>query len=209
LPRAYIRRFTEELADHCEDLFQENHGMDALIERLGSPQQLAEQAASQTRQRYYAGRHPLVTFVAGPIPVAVLTLVAICLVFQFAISVLPEASGVDGGLHRWEGVFLQCVAGGIRYLPSLAGAMVFCLIAQRACCPCQWSLVACLLLALLGSLIAVNLTLPVNGPGSGSLMIGLGVPPQFGNWPQALLPLGVWAAFFGSALRRRSAVVAG
>jgi hypothetical protein len=43
LSRAYIRRFTDELADHCEDLYQETASMDAnpLTTRLGSPDELA------------------------------------------------------------------------------------------------------------------------------------------------------------------------
>ena len=199
LPRSYIRRFTEELADHFDDSYdtycQEKIGMDAEahIARLGAPEDIARHAAHELRRHTYAGRHPFVTFVAAPLPTAVLLLVGLCLPFLLILSLVPDEYA-PGDFPRWAAAVLQTVVWAMPYVPFIAGAFVFCHLATRAFCGARWSFVACGLVGLLAGSFTVSLNLPNSGPGSGSLMMGLGyrLPPSPAQWLQALAPLAVW-----------------
>jgi hypothetical protein len=199
LPRSYIRRFTDELADHFEDFcathYQERIGMDAEahIARLGAPDELARRAAFELRRRTYAGRHPFVTFVAAPLPTAVLLLIGLCIPFVLVLTAIPDEYA-PGHFPVWAAVVLQAVVWGMQYLPFIAGAIVFCHLAKRAFCGARWSFVACGLVGLLAGAFTVSLSLPTSGPESGSLMMGLGyrLPPSPAQWLQGLAPLAVW-----------------
>src|ERR1700755_1996694 len=82
LPHAYIERLLAELDDHYEDLLEERSTSmgaarklqteadqsDDLQQRLGGPAQLALFAGEQFHARSFWGRHPLVTYVLGPLP---------------------------------------------------------------------------------------------------------------------------------------------
>jgi hypothetical protein len=206
LSTAYIRRFTAELADHCEDLCQEATSMDAnqVTARLGSPDELASHAAQELRLRTYAGRHPLITFVAAPLPTAMLLLIGVCLSFVLVLSAIPEASAADDPIPVWAEIGMQGVVWAMRYVPFIAGAILFCQIAKRAFCAPRWSFVACVMVALLAGLFAVNLTLPTNGPGSGSLVMGFVVPPGPAQFLQAMSPFAIWCVYAVCESRRRS-----
>src|SRR5690349_15442679 len=79
LPAAYIDRLVEELADHVVDSQQEHTSMDAqqLFSRMGSTEQLATVAGAEFRRRTFAGRHPVLTFVFGPLAVTPAVFVAL------------------------------------------------------------------------------------------------------------------------------------
>jgi hypothetical protein len=219
LPRNYIRRFTAELADHFDDFFQththspEKIGMDAEAHtaRLGAPDEIARRAAHELRRRTYAGRHPFVTFVAAPLPTAVLLLIGLCVPFVLILTVVPDDYAA-GEFPVWAAAVMQTVAWSMRFLPFIAGAILFCHLAKRALCKARWSLIACALVAMLAGLFAVQLTLPTGGVGSGSLMMGVALPFGFAHWPapfgslqwlQALAPLAVWLVFFRRELAAR------
>jgi hypothetical protein len=91
----------------------------------------------------------------------------------------------------------------MRYLPFVAGAVLFCLLARRTVSAARWSFIACGLVALVAGAFAVQLTLPTNGPGSGSLIMGFGIPPKWMQLPQALAPLAIWGAFVRRESRGR------
>jgi hypothetical protein len=213
LPRSYIRRFTEELAEHFDDLSKEKTGMDAesFDTRLGAPDEIARRAAHELRRRTYAGRHPFVTFVAAPLPTAALLLVGLCIPFLLILTLVPEDYAA-GEFPAWAGVFMQTVVWAMQFVPFVAGAILFCYLARRAVCGARWSFVACALVAVLAGSFAVNLTLPTGGAGSGSLMMGFAIPLRSIHWPvpfapmqwmQALAPLAVWLAFFRRELAAR------
>jgi hypothetical protein len=214
LPRNYIRRFTEELADHFDDFYhthththsQEKIGMDAetCTARLGAPEEIARRAAQELRRRTYAGRHPFVTFVAAPLPTAVLLLVGLCIPFLLILTVVPD-DYAPGYFPAWAAVVMQSVVWAMQFVPFVAGAVVFCYLAKRAFCGARWSFVACALVALLAGSFAVHLTLPTGAPGSGSLMMGFAIPFLSIHWPlpfapmqwlQALAPITVWFVYF-------------
>ena len=206
LSRLYIRRFTKELADHCEDFLQESQCMDAnlLNDRLGSPDELACRAATALRQRTYAGRHPLVTFVAAPLPTAALLLVSLCAMFLLVISAVPESQTAGDYVPGWAAVAMQGIVWTMRFVPFVVGAVLFCHLSKQALCAPRWSFVACALVALLAVVFSVSLTLPTNGPGSGALTLGLGIPPGGMQWLQALSPLAIWLVYSARQLVGRS-----
>jgi hypothetical protein len=204
LPRSYIRRFTDELAEHYQDLCQETVSMDAnqFAARLGSAEQLASRAARELRLRTYAGRHPLWTFVAAPVPTAAALVVALCAAFVLVGSALPDDWIAGESMPAWGAPTLQATVWAMQYAPFLAGALLFCHLAKRAACGARWSLVACALVAILAGMFAVDLKLPTEGPGSGTLTMGLGIPPGPTQWLQALAPFAVWLVYTGRELRR-------
>jgi hypothetical protein len=212
LPREYIRRFTEELADHFDDFYhththsQEKLGMDAdaHITRLGAPEDIARRAAHELRRRTYAGRHPFVTFVAAPLPTAALLLIGLCVPFLLIVTVVPD-DYAPGHFPAWAGAVMRSVVWSMQFVPFIAGALLFCHLAKRATCGARWSFVACALVAMLAGSFAVQLTLPTGAAGSGSLMMGFALPFGFAHWPapfgsmqwlQALAPIAVWSLCF-------------
>jgi hypothetical protein len=214
LPQNYIRRFTDELADHFDDFShaQEKFGMDAENHtlRLGAPDEIARRAAHELRRRTYAGRHPVVTFVAAPLPTAALLLVGLCVPFLLILTVVPEDYAA-GDFPGWAAVFMQTVVWAMKFVPFIAGAILFCRLAKRALRGARWSFVACALVAMLAGSFAVTLTLPTSGAGSGSLMMGFALPIGFAHWPapfgsmqwlQALAPLAVWLVYARRDLRQ-------
>src|SRR3954447_13496747 len=130
LPAAYIARLLSELDDHYEDLFEERSSsmgaarklqvqQDDSEQRLGDPTRLAVFAAEQYHTRSFWGRHPVVTFVFGPLPLLVLGWV-ICVLAYFLVVVVPAiAIGYAGehwfgwsleGFHEYEYPYVQCIA---------------------------------------------------------------------------------------------------
>ncbi len=196
LPRAYIRRFMDELSDHFEDLVQENVSMDAdtLNSRLGSPVELANCAGKLLGQRTYAGKHPWITFVLAPLPATALVLVGLCMVFLGVLSSVP-AQAAGEPLSFWQAMALQALVWALRYAPFAIAATMFCLLARRGLLAPRWSLTACCLVSLWAGLFAISLTLPTGAPGSGSLVMGFSLPPAIQQLPQALAPLVVWLVF--------------
>jgi hypothetical protein len=207
----YIRRFTGELADHCEDFLQEPQRMDAklLNSRLGAPDELACRAAAALRQRTYAGRHPLITFVAAPLPTAALLLASLVAAFLLVLSAVPEGSTANDYGPVWAAIVMQGTVWTMRFVPFVVGALLFCHLARGAVRGRRWSLVACGLVALLAVAFSVSLTMPTYGPGSGRLTLGFGVPPSGTQWLQALAPLAIWLAYSAREIMGREPIDAG
>src|SRR5262245_40556290 len=96
LPTSYIDRLVEELSEHLTDLFTEEPSMDAqrdVEDRLGTPEQLAAAAKAEFQRRTFAGRHPVLTFLAGPTAVMLGTLVAMVLAVVSLDWVIDVATG--------------------------------------------------------------------------------------------------------------------
>src|SRR6476660_6646776 len=96
LPQAYIVRLLAELDDHYDDLLEERStsmgaarklqpetvSQENLHTRLGEPAPLALFAAEKYHARSFWGRHPVVTFLVGPLPL----LVAVWLPTVFSLT---------------------------------------------------------------------------------------------------------------------------
>jgi hypothetical protein len=154
LPRRYINRFVLELSDHVTDFTEDSMSTDvqesrSIIDRLGIPSQLADQAAVEFRHQRFTARHPWMVFAA--LPVVLLPLLWIG--FALGIwAVLEVATGFvgdvpDGPLASWIEWCILLVAYCMMNLPILLSAWLICRMARNAVMGWKWSLLACLLLA--------------------------------------------------------------
>ena len=85
LPSDYVDRLVAELSDHAADISLEDPSMEAQVDieaRLGTPSQLAAVARHEFQRRTFAGRHPVVTFLAGPLVAVITTFAATLLLLE-------------------------------------------------------------------------------------------------------------------------------
>src|SRR6266404_5302566 len=159
LPSEYIDRLIEELADHAIDSQTENPSMEAqqMRAQLGTPEQLARTAHDEFRRRTFASRHPVLTFIVGPLLFSPLLFVlcplllfliafvvgsALDCVASDALSRVPESTQVQ--IDKW---IVQCFNLYARFLPFVLAAWLFCRLGRRSMMP-RWSLMACCIVAL-------------------------------------------------------------
>ncbi len=70
VPTRLRLRYLAELQEHAEDLMEEENMQETLLEeRLGNPENVAQQIADECRRSSWTRRHPLVMFGLLPIPV--------------------------------------------------------------------------------------------------------------------------------------------
>jgi hypothetical protein len=156
LPKKQVDRLVEELTDHAEDVLSENQSIDAdqaLESRLGSPAQLAAVAKEEFKQSTFAGRHPLLTFVVGPIATALgifaITLLVIAFVTWSASLIDPEIetnpiSSAQNAIVAYR--ICQTVSLFFRFVPFVLSAWVFVTLSRRTGLH-SWSFLACLVVA--------------------------------------------------------------
>jgi hypothetical protein len=193
LPPAYIERLLGELDDHYTDLLEErSSSMGAarklefeagdLPKQLGEPTQLAIFAAEQYRARSFWGRHPLVTFVLGPLPLLLVSwivtgasLVWIC---EGITYICDHWFGIQQDKivyadHLWAqaGVMLV-VSWLIIVFPPVAVAAALCRAARRNGVSWRWPILSCVLLSLAAAFLTVGFYLALV-PNDGRLMIGV------------------------------------
>jgi hypothetical protein len=134
LPPQYIDRLVEELADHVLDSQTEHASMEAqpAFERLGTTTHLAAAARREFDRHTFAGRHPVLTFVLGPIAFVPLLFVA-CMLLFFGVGwviatglefAAPEALSQisDETRHRIEPWFAAVLNTYARFLPFALAA---------------------------------------------------------------------------------------
>ena len=201
LPASYIDRLVEELADHAVDSQMENKSMDAqqTFARIGTTTNLAATARHEFDRRTFVGRHPILTFVFGPIvfvPLlfALLTVGAIGLVWAIASAgdwivgdTWPPLSTT--AVTRWETWFIFCFEGYTRFIPFACAAWIFCRWGRRSGMP-YWALGACGIVALMAGLV-VEKTTPALGDLHGEWIIGFGFQPNLRQLLQLLAPLAI------------------
>lgn len=157
LPTAYVNRLIDELCDHAENILRENSGMDAeqiVIDRLGSPEQLAEVARCEFHRRTFAGRHPIVIFVAGPafvmlgtFVVSVILVVASCwLIDTITGGRLSANDATNGPPSALEMGVMQTLNVVVRFVPFAASAWLYVRLGKRSGRR-GWGVVACGLIA--------------------------------------------------------------
>jgi len=223
VPRPEAARLLEELEDHVADVLAEQGGSmsesveidDRILSRLGQPDVLVAAALANRRPASVFGRHPILSFVVAPIPVAILSLIA----FAFAAFGTLELVGwVFGERYVIEGravrdwpvglvYAVNSLAVAIRFVPPAAAAALLCWCARRGGVSWRWTLTASGLVGLLAGMLFVQVQLPLE-PGQGAFTLGLGFPWYQGiNLVQLLVPLAIGAAFLWRA-RGRSIVKA-
>ncbi len=197
LPRAYIERLLSELDDHFVDLLEERNspmgaarklqfeesGTHDLQQRLGEPTHLALFAAEQYHARSFWGRHPVVTFVFGPLPLLVVCWIAtglgivgtgksIAYVCEHLFGLTDEMWKPQD--HLWaQASSMVAVSWVAIVFPPLAVAGLMCRIARHNAVRWRWPIVACTLLAVVAGCLSVSYHLAVQ-PRDGRFMVGLG-----------------------------------
>ena len=202
LPASYIDRLVEELADHAADLCKDqNMEVQEAYDRLGVTARLASAARHEFDRGTFAGRHPVLTFVLGPVlftPIAFVVnlLVAFALAYLIAIAVEIAAPGLisdaspGSALEAWWVGLFNLYA---RFLPFCLVAWLYCRLGQRRA-SLRWSGAACLVTALIAGLTFTRWSVATDGS-PGTYMIGLGAPPNVRQLWQMLPPLAI-AGFF-------------
>jgi hypothetical protein len=152
--------------------------------RLGDPAQLAVFAGEQYHARSFWGRHPVITFVLGPLPM----LLAGWTASGFAVAWI--ATGIVYVLEHWFGfggemarpqdyVFSQaivmCVVSWfVIVFPPLFVAAWLCRITRRNALNWRWPIIGCTLLAFTAAFLWVSYH-PAIVPNDGRISVGLNV----------------------------------
>jgi hypothetical protein len=230
LPSEYVSRLVEELCDHATDILKENSSMDAeqmeveckdreqvAGDRLGSIEQLASFARSEFRCRTFAGRHPLVTFLVGPIVAILGTLAVICLTAFGGGWLIDWATG--GSLFADEELGLplsplqmdivQALSLMARFVPFALSAWLFVRLGHRAGRR-WWSVAACGIVALV-AILFTSVVNPATDHSRTTWMIGLRWNWKIGldQMLQAVAPLAlcVWASWQRSTIRSNAVAI--
>jgi hypothetical protein len=218
LPMAYVDRFVEELTEHAIDLFVETNSMDAernLEARLGDPEQLAAVAKNEYHRRTFAGRHPIVTFVAGPIVSLVGTFLATALLVVATYWLIDLALGLAMGDSltanddnelpptRLEMGLLQVFNFTIRFVPFVLSAWFFVRLGRRSGLR-AWSLTACGIVTL-AAIFFTSTVNPATDTSQATWVIGFGSNIGIDQIVQAAVPLalGAWMLWLSQTLRNQ------
>jgi hypothetical protein len=213
LPHAYVKRIVQELEDHEEDIREEQAASDrsALKEvasrhRLGDPVQLAEAIAAEFRKGTFVGRHPVLAYLAAPVPLTFLVWFCWMLLFH-PIMGWFMAQEPGRGTLQWPLPFIWSVLTwyyGSLILPSALAAGLCCRWAYRSG-RANWSLAGCALIAAFAGSVASSIklsALPMQSQyGVGSLLLIPFVGYACVDWTliqqllQMAVPLGIGACF--------------
>jgi len=206
LPNDYVDRLAAELADHATDISLEEASMEAQMDdRLGSPGELALVAIRQFQQRTFAGRHPVIAFLAGPIVTLAATFVISFLLIAAFVLALDLIVGTALGANDvanlpptpFEMGLMQTANTVVRFLPFASTSLIFyylgCRTGRRA-----WGTVACGIVAI----TALGFHSAIHPPGvydvQGTWVMGLALHHfGIGQIFQAAVPAvcGIWLLF--------------
>ena len=227
LPRAYIARLLAELDDHYTDLIEERNSRmgaarklnlesDDVQQRLGEPKQLAIFVADQYHARSFFGRHPLLTFLVGPLPLLWFGLLVCSIVF-FAIGLVMQ--GVDivwTALFKWSlqsipeenHPFVQAVALAVMswaalVIPSLLAGWILCRVAARNALHWKWPALGCGILAAVAGLSWVSYRIKTVDQ-VGTFMVGFRVDSSISLMLTTFLPKFALAMAIGMLLWKRA-----
>jgi hypothetical protein len=224
LPPAYIERLLGELDDHYTDLLEErSSSMGAarkldfeandLRDRLGEPTQLAIFAAEQYRARSFLGRHPIVTFVLGPVPLLVVcwivTMLGIVWTGMGLAYVCEHWFGLSEATwepkdHLWtQAITMVAFSWFVIVFPPLSVAVLLCRIARRNAVNWRWPIAACTLLAIVSGFLTVSYRLAL-ARNEGQTMIGFNLGSSFQWLLITYLPKFAMAFAIGLLLVKRS-----
>jgi hypothetical protein len=229
LPPAYIERLVAELDDHFTDLLEERStSMGAarklqieqkdleqhdLEQRLGEPAQLAIFAAEQYHARSFWGRHPLVTYLLGPLPLLVACFFAYGLAFWAVTSVV---SFIGTYLLGWteatfanpanfiglQAVLLAFLCWYVTVFPPLTAAWLLCRTYRRNALDWRWPVAGCTLLAIVCGMFQTSYNIATE-PNTGQFMLGLDVGTS-SAWLLRFLPKFAIALAIGLLLIHRA-----
>lgn len=196
--KKYSDRLISELWFHYLEMKEQNAMSNGLhsktndeLERLGSPEILAMQAAS-VRSSTWAGRHPCLAYALGA-PATALGSILLT-VFLTALILIPFAQGQTLDSAPWMGPVLTVLGPAQVILPATIVCLLLCRSVSRSNHSVWWGLAGCGLIALLCGAANINWTPAVSVPGTGKLSMGLGFPFAT-TWFQTLAPIVVGSVF--------------
>jgi hypothetical protein len=231
LPPSYVERLLAEWDDHLADLqdernanmntartsesnpneLQTTHIID-LQQRLGDPTQLATFAEQTYRRRSFLGRHPIFTFLFAPLPLLLLSWIAILSPF-FMIGFVLDSIGAQTGEPR-DYPYLAALGIAlwswlIMAIAPLTTMLWLCRIARRNALKWRWAVTAnglvataCAVLWAWGKQATNDHYIP-NSPGNGCFMFGINLPTSLRDAPLFLAKFAI-AVFVGLLLVRRA-----
>jgi hypothetical protein len=204
LPAAYVERLVEELSDHAADLSLEDSSMEApnIDDRLGSPDHLAIAARREFQRRMFAGRHPALVFLGGPLVVVCAMFVASTLLLLgccwLVDAVLGGALQANDAANMpptpFEVGLMQTLNWVMRLLPFAASGVLFAALGRRSGRPI-WGAIACGIVAVFATCFWSKVDVPDIQGELGTWTMGLGWPPIAAvRFVQAAVPLllGIW-----------------
>lgn len=229
LPRAYVARLLAELDDHYTDLLEErNSRMGAARkldfdsqnaeQRLGKPTELAIYAADQYQVQSFFGRHPVLTFLFGPLPLLWFGLV-VCSIAFFAIGYLVQAidmawvavfkssflsmSGPEENHPFVQAVVLAIMCWGALVIPSLLAGSILCRVAARNALHWKWPAMGCGILAAIAGISWVSYQIKTIDR-VGTFMVGFQTSASIDFVLTSFLPKFALAAAIGLLLMKRA-----
>jgi hypothetical protein len=207
LPEGYIARYIDELREHITDLIEERTSTmskdartDAeVVTRIGDPGMLADVASVEFTRRSFFGRHPILTFLVAPMPLAVLAWAAtFATLFGCATGVVMCAEWLgkmppSNVVGSWPAA--TTLAAILFYLgvvgPPAVLNVLLCRLADRNGLSWLWSLTGCVMVALIAGMFQAVLEPATSADGHGRLMFGFGMwtNPPLRQWLQFAIPL--------------------
>jgi hypothetical protein len=192
LPTDYARRAVQELADHHADLLANGptreDGSDVAWRSLGNAKHLADNLVREYRAQTLIGRHPWITFVLAPAPVALVWWTATLLLgWMFVFGVVAPALDFAEGETvaqmdlRFVWTLVTFHYASLAAPPAIA-AWWFSRLARRSGLGVRWITAACALIALVALVVVSDLRLPYESH-QGRLIFGLALP-----LPEAWIP---------------------
>jgi predicted anti-sigma-YlaC factor YlaD len=218
LPRHYIERFVGELSDHFQDFTEEvSMSMDATAcSRFGSPEHVADAAASEYRRRSVFNRRPLLAFsmfVLLPIPLFILCGAALLwggITLGELAGLTPETEGVHP-VMTWHIILGHAVVLAIILGPAAALATMYSWLARRTIRVARWTIASCLILAIGVAMVHYSLVFSPE-PGKSQLMVGINVGNEFSmstaQCVQFIVPLAIGVLFLVRQSRRERQMLA-
>lgn len=224
LPSAYIKRLVAELDDHFNDLLEERSTsmgaarklqveQENLEQRLGEPAQLAIFAAEQYHARNFWGRHPLVTYLLGPLPLLVACFFAYGLAFWAAtwgvdfvgthVLGWTDATFANPADLIWlQAVLLALLCWYVTVFPPLTAALLLCRTYRRNGLDWRWPVVGCTILAIVCGFFHTSYNIATE-PNTGQFMLGFDIG-QSSAWLLRFLPKFAIALAIGLLLIHRA-----
>jgi hypothetical protein len=216
LPAAYAARLVDELSDHFTDFLEDQMSTDALqsrsvVDRLGSPQEIARHAAHEYTQRSFTGRHPVLMFIALPVLVVAVGYLASLFGVVGAgrvIKALDPGMSSDRMSPTGVGVMrLLCI--GALLVPATLTAALFAWLAARASVKRHWPIITGAILGVLAGLSQMDMYVsPVSGKSSLTMGLGFATNTAFIQLAKLVVPLAIGMLIFSRQMRARPTAVA-
>jgi len=213
LPPAYIRRFMEELSDHCQDITEETMSTESdVLSRLGEPDQTAEAAIYAFRRRTFLGRHPSAAFFVFGITPFVALFGLFVLAFACLYGVVAACDQLVPNFNLNVKRFDPAASAVLPYImsllmviiPACLASLLYCKLIKRLGISKWWMILSSVVLAVVAITPIWTVALS-DQPGQSALRCGIGIPYDIGGtivmyfssfqqWLQFLAPLcvGLW-----------------